>query len=289
MSTDPVPFVPMTRFAPSPTGLLHLGHAFAALRACEAAHGAPILLRIEDLDWGRARAEYDSALREDLAWLGLRWHEPVLRQSTRADAYRVALARLEQAGLVYPCFCSRRDIVQEIARAAEAPQGPDGPLYPGTCRSLSPQQRDRRLSRGEKFALRLDAAKAAAASAGLTFTETGAGPGGEHGEIRVEPTRLGDVVLSRDELPAAYHLAVVVDDAFQGVTLVTRGNDLFGATHVQRLLQSVLGLPAPRYAHHRLILDTDGRKLSKREHATTLRSLRDAGHSAADIRRGLGV
>lgn len=289
MSTDPVPFVPTTRFAPSPTGLLHLGHAFAALTASEAAHGAPILLRIEDLDRGRARAEYDSALREDLAWLGLRWHEPVLRQSTRADAYRIALARLEQAGLVYPCFCSRRDIVQEIARAAEAPQGPHGPLYPGTCRSLSPQQRDRRLSRGEKFALRLDAAKAADASAGLTFTETGAGPGGEHGEIRVEPTRLGDIVLSRDELPAAYHLAVVVDDAFQGVTLVTRGNDLFGASHVQRVLQSVLGLPAPRYAHHRLILDTDGRKLSKREHATTLRSLREAGHSAADIRRGLGL
>ena len=289
MSTDTVPFVPMTRFAPSPTGLLHLGHAFAALRACEAAHDAPILLRIEDLDRGRARAEYDSALREDLAWLGLRWHEPVLRQSTRADAYRIALARLEQAGLVYPCFCSRRDIVQEIARAAEAPQGPDGPLCPGTCRSLSPQQRDQRLSRGEKFALRLDAAKAAAASAGLTFTETGAGPGGEHGEIQVEPSRLGDVVLASDGLPAAYHLAVVVDDAFQGVTLVTRGNDLFSATHVQRVLQSVLGLPAPRYAHHRLILDTDGRKLSKREHATTLRSLREAGHSSADIRRGLGL
>ena len=262
MSTDPVPFVPVTRFAPSPTGLLHLGHAFAALRACEAAHGVPILLRIEDLDRGRVRAEYDSALREDLAWLGLRWHEPVLRQSTRADAYRAALARLEQAGLVYPCFCSRRDIVQEIARAVEAPQGPDGPLYPGTCRSLSPQQRDRRLSRG---------------------------PGGEQGEIRVEPTRLGDVVLSRDGLSAAYHLAVVVDDAFQEVTLVTRGNDLFGATHVQRLLQSVLGLPAPRYAHHRLILDSDGRKLSKREGATTLRSLRDAGRSASDIRASLEV
>jgi glutamyl-Q tRNA(Asp) synthetase len=289
MSTDPVAFVPITRFAPSPTGLLHLGHAFAALIASEAAHGAPILLRIEDLDRGRVRAEYDHALREDLAWLGLRWHEPVLRQSTRAYAYRAALARLEQAGLVYPCFCSRRDIVQEIARAAEAPHGPDGPLYPGTCRSLSPSQRDRRLARGESFALRLDAVKAAAASGALTFTEIGAGPGGEHGEIGVEPTRLGDVVLSRDELPAAYHLAVVVDDAFQGVTLVTRGNDLFGATHVQRLLQSVLGLPAPHYAHHRLILDSDGRKLSKRDGATTLRSLRDTGRSASDIRASLEI
>src|ERR1700722_6863539 len=138
MTTDPVAFVPITRFAPSPTGLLQLGHAFAALIASEAAHGAPILLRIEDLDRGRVRAEYDHALREDLAWLGLRWHEPVLQQSTRADAYRAALARLEQAGLVYPCFCSRRDIVQEIARAAEAQHGPDGPLYPGTWRSLSP-------------------------------------------------------------------------------------------------------------------------------------------------------
>lgn len=289
MSTAPVAFVPITRFAPSPTGLLHLGHAFAALRACEAAQGAPILLRIEDLDRGRARAEYDRALREDLAWLGLRWHEPVLRQSTRADNYRAALARLEQVGLVYPCFCSRRDILQEVARASEAPQGPDGPLYPGSCRSLSPQQRDQRLSRGEKFVLRLDAAKAAAASGALAFTEAGAGPGGEHGEIRVEPTRLGDIVLARDELPAAYHLAVVVDDAFQGVTLVTRGNDLFGATHVQRLLQSVLGLPAPRYAHHRLILGSDGRKLSKRERATTLRSLREAGRNASDIRASLGI
>jgi glutamyl-Q tRNA(Asp) synthetase len=278
-----------TRFAPSPTGLLHLGHAFAAITAHAAAQGGRFLLRIEDLDRGRARPEYDTAIRQDLAWLGLRWEEPVLLQSTRQQAYGGALAALEQSGLLYPCFCSRREIAEEIQRAAEAPRGPQGALYPGTCRTLSAHQRALHLKRGDPFALRLDSAKAAASVAALEFTELGTGPQGESGCIRVEPALLADIVVARKDLPAAYHLAVVLDDAFQGVTLVTRGNDLFAATHVQRLLQAVLGLPRPLYAHHRLILDASGRKLSKRDAATTLRALRETGLSPMEVRRRVGL
>lgn len=278
-----------TRFAPSPTGWLHLGHALAAIAAFDAACGGRFLLRIEDLDRGRARAEYEAAIREDLGWLGLRWQEPVLRQSERSGAYRTALAALQRRGLVYPCFCSRREIAEEIARAAEAPQRAADEVYPGTCRMLSPAQRQMRMERGDVFAVRLDAAKAAAEAGALTFNERGLGPHGERGVIGVNPMLLGDVVLARKDLPAAYHLAVVVDDAFQEVSLVTRGNDLFGATHVQRLLQTLLGLPAPLYAHHRLVLDADGRKLTKREHAVSLRSLRQAGLDPAQIRRRIGA
>jgi glutamyl-Q tRNA(Asp) synthetase len=277
-----------TRFAPSPTGLLHLGHAFAAITAHAAAQGGRFLLRIEDLDRGRARSEYDTAIRQDLAWLGLRWEEPALLQSTRQQAYSGALAALEQSGLLYPCFCSRREIAEEIERAAEAPRGPECALYPGTCRALSPRQRALHLERGDPFALRLDSARAAARVSALDFTELGTGPQGESGCIRVEPALLGDIVVARKDLPAAYHLAVVADDAFQGVTLVTRGNDLFAATHVQRLLQAVLGLPRPLYAHHRLILDASGRKLSKRDDATALRALRETGLDPMEIRRRVG-
>jgi glutamyl-Q tRNA(Asp) synthetase len=265
----------VTRFAPSPTGYLHLGHAFAALTASRA--GARFLLRIEDLDKDRSRDEFVTAIFEDLAWLGLVWEEPVLRQSTRATAYGEALARLKP--FTYPCFCTRKEIAEEIARAAEAPQaqvGPDGPLYPGTCRRLSPAERDARIAAGESFALRLDAAKAAAAAGPLTFIE--------HGHIHpAVPLLFGDVVLARKDLPAAYHLAVVVDDAYQGVTLVTRGEDLLSATHVQRLLQALLKYPAPAYAHHRLILDSHGRKFSKRDQAVTLRSLRAGGVTPAEL------
>ncbi len=278
-----------TRFAPSPTGWLHLGHALAAISAFDAARGGRFLLRIEDLDRGRARHEYEAAILDDLGWLGLRWQEPVLRQSERSDAYRTALAALQRRGLVYPCFCSRREIAAEIARAAGAPHGAAGDVYRGTCRALAPAQRQMRTERGDAFALRLDAAKAAAEAGALTFTERGLGPHGERGVIGVDPMLLGDVVLARRDLPAAYHLAVVVDDAFQGVSLVTRGNDLFGATHVQRLLQSLLGLPAPLYAHHRLVLDAEGRKFSKRDQAVSLRSLRAAGLDPLQIRRRIGV
>ncbi len=279
--------MPTTRFAPSPTGLLHLGHAFAALTAAEAAQDGCFVLRIEDLDPGRARSEYEQAIREDLNWLGLSWNEPVLRQSERGAAYRAALARLAARGVLYPCFCTRTQIAAEVARALEAPQNTDAAVYPGTCRGLAPAERERRIAAGAPHALRLDTARAAAELPRLTFTECGAGPDGQHGVIAVEPTRLGDVVLARKDVPAAYHLAVVVDDAFQDITLVTRGHDLFVATHIQRLLQALLGLPAPRYAHHRLILDAHGHKLSKRDRAISLRRLREHGTSVDEIRRRL--
>jgi glutamyl-Q tRNA(Asp) synthetase len=276
----------VTRFAPSPTGLLHLGHAFAAITAFET--GGRFLLRIEDLDASRCRDEFVTAIFEDLHWLGLRWEEPVLRQSARSEAYRTALGRLDAKGLLYPCFCTRKEIADEVARAGEAPYGPDGPIYPGTCRHLTRQQRDARMQR-EAFVLRLDCAKAAALTGPLAFTELGAGPNGERGTISVDPLLFGDVVLARKDIPAAYHLAVVIDDAFQGVTRVTRGNDLFAATHVQRLLQVLLDLPEPEYAHHRLILDESGKKFSKRDHAVTLKSLRESGVTAAQIRARVGL
>jgi glutamyl-Q tRNA(Asp) synthetase len=262
----------VTRFAPSPTGLLHLGHAFAAITAAES--GEEFLLRIEDLDHGRSREEFVEAIHRDLKWLGLNWNEPVLRQSRRGAAYGTALARLTDMGLTYPCFCTRTEIAAEIARAGEAQHGPDGPLYPGTCRNL-PQ-----AAEGRPHVLRLDAAKAAALAGPLSFIE--------HGKAQaVDALHFGDIVLARKDLPAAYHLAVVMDDAFQGVTLVTRGEDLLPATHVQRLLQALLGLPEPAYAHHRLILDDAGRKFSKRDQAATLASLREAGATPSDIRAKL--
>jgi glutamyl-Q tRNA(Asp) synthetase len=270
----------VTRFAPSPTGLLHLGHAFAAITAEKA--GDRFLLRIEDIDTPRLREEFVDAIYEDLHWLGLRWEEPVLRQSTRAHAYRAALDVLEAKGLFYPCFCTRKEIADEIARASEAPHGPDGPIYPGTCRHLTKAEREERIARGEVYAMRLDAAKAGAVAGPLTFSE--------RGETRVvDPLLFGDVVLARKDIPAAYHLAVVVDDAHQGVTLVTRGEDLLPAVHIQRVLQAVLDLPEPAYAHHRLILDANGKKFSKRDGVVTLRSLRAEGLTPFLIRLRLGL
>jgi glutamyl-Q tRNA(Asp) synthetase len=274
-----------TRFAPSPTGLLHLGHAFAALTAAQAAGGGSFLLRIEDLDPVRSRAEFEIAIEEDLAWLGLSWPKPVLRQSTRLEHYRGAIELLTEQELLYPCFCTRTQIAAEIARAVEAPHYPSVGLYPGTCRMLSSQERAHRIARGQLHVLRLDAAAAAAKVGPLSFTELGSGPGGEAGAIAVDPALLGDVVLTRRDIPAAYHLAVVLDDAFQQVTLVTRGSDLFAATHVQRLLQALLQLPTPRYAHHRLILDAAGSKLSKRDSPSALRDMRRQGCVPDDVRR----
>ena len=281
----------VTRFAPSPTGFLHLGHAFAALtahRAAEADAGR-FLLRIEDIDTTRCRPEYEQAIKDDLIWLGLAFEEPVRRQSEHFSDYATALKTLDERGLLYPCFCTRKEIADEIARAAEAPHGPDGPLYPGTCRRLPPEVREARMAAGDSYALRLDVAKAVATLAGpLTFVEQGAGPAGETEEQIVRPALFGDVVLARKELPASYHLAVVIDDALQGVTLVTRGNDLFHATHVQRLLQASLGFDPPAYAHHRLILDESGKKLSKRDRSVTLESLRQAGATPESIKERLG-
>ncbi len=269
----------VTRFAPSPTGYLHLGHAFAVLTAFRAAHPGGFLLRIEDIDRSRCRPEFEAAIFEDLAWLGLVWPMPVLRQSDRFDAYRAALARLESEGLLYPCFCTRKD----IADAGQAPHGPEGPIYPGTCRHLSLEERAARIASGLPYALRLDMAKAVQRTGALSFEER------SRGTIAADPTAFGDIVLARKDTPASYHLAVVIDDAHQGVTLVTRGEDLFAATHVQRLLQALLDLPTPDYAHHRLILDAEGRKFSKRDNAVTLRSLREAGATPDDIKVRLGL
>jgi len=255
----------VTRFAPSPTGYLHLGHAYAALFAARA--GTRFLLRIEDIDRGRCRAEFEAAIFEDLAWLGLAWETPVLRQSGRGDAYARALAKLDAQGLLYACTCTRKD----IQAAGGAPHGDEGPVYPGTCRGLG-------RVRAGSFALRLDAAKAAARVGALTFEDHGA-------VFAVDPLLLGDVVLARKEMPAAYHLAVVVDDADQGVTLVTRGADLLPSTHVQRLLQALLDLPQPAYAHHKLILDAEGRKFSKRDASATLRDLRARGVTPLELRQ----
>lgn len=278
-----------TRFAPSPTGPLHLGHAFAALTAAAAAGDGRFLLRMDDLDPTRCRREYAYAIEEDLAWLGLSWPTPVLQQSTRASAYQAAIDDLLGKNVLYPCFCTRKQVQAEIVQSAHAPHQADGPIYPGSCRRMTPEQRRARLVRGDAHVLRLDVAKAADMVGSLTFMESGAGPQGQTGIIAVDATVLGDIVVTRRDAPVAYHLAVVVDDAYQGVTLVTRGNDLFVATHVQRLLQRLLGLPEPQYAHHRLILDETGRKLSKRTGSTTLRELRDQGWSPGDIRRRVSI
>ena len=261
-----------TRFAPSPTGWLHLGHAFAALFAAQQSDGGRFLIRLEDIDATRARPEYEEAIFEDLAWLGLSWEKPVRRQSDHFEDYRAALSQLEAKGLLYPCFCTRREIQDEIARAGNAPQGPDGPLYPGTCRHLDATDRQQRLASGAAYALRLDVAKALELlDAPLSFTEL------SRGEMTADPSIFGDVVLARKDTPASYHLAVVVDDALQGITLVTRGEDLLPATHLHRLLQHLLGLPVPRWHHHRLITDETGKRLAKRDDARSLRSLREAG------------
>ena len=278
-----------TRFAPSPTGYLHLGHAFAALTAYDAARaeGGAFVLRVEDIDQARCRPEYEAAIFEDLTWLGLEWEEPVRRQSEHFDEYAAALARLDQIGVLYPCFCTRKEIAEEIARAVDAPHGPEGPLYPGTCRALAPEERAARM-KTQAYALRLDIAKAAGhVGCPVHFDERGRGPSGERGLRHAQPHLLGDIVLARKELPASYHLAVAVDDALQGIELVTRGEDLFHATHIQRLLQELLDLRAPVYAHHRLIVDEAGKKFSKRNEAVTLRALRATGATPADIRKRL--
>lgn len=278
------------RFAPSPNGWLHLGHALSALINAERARarGGQLLLRIEDVDAARCRPEYEAALVEDLAWLGVGFDGPIRRQSMHLDDYREALARLEVLGLVYASFESRTEIARLVAaRGASWPRDPDGvPLYPAAPQQPSALERRSRMERGEPYALRLDMARALARTGPLTWVEEG--PAGEAGVIAADPARWGDVVLARKEVPTSYHLSVVVDDALQGVTDVVRGEDLFQATSLHRLLQQLLDLPAPRYYHHRLIRDAEGRKLSKSTGATALRALRRAGHGPADIRRMVG-
>jgi glutamyl-Q tRNA(Asp) synthetase len=290
----------VTRFAPSPTGYLHLGHAFSALFAWRRAResGGRFLLRLEDIDPARCRPQFADAILEDLAWLGLDWDGEVRVQSEHLSEYRTVLDALRARGLLYPCFCSRAD----IQLSATAPQTPDGaPLYPGTCRGLSEDQSSARIAAGERFALRLNMQRALASNtplpqAGevgerrepgegaakcpvpLTFEEAG------EGTIPCHPEQFGDVVLARKDTPASYHLCVTHDDAVQGVTLVTRGADLKPATHLHRLLQSLMGWPVPAYAHHELLTDATGRRLAKRDRAATLRDLRARGHSPAEVR-----
>ena len=286
---------PVFRFAPSPNGHLHLGHALSALVNFEMARaaGGRLLLRIEDIDETRCRPEYEDAIYEDLAWLGITWEAPVRRQSQHFDAYRGALEKLEAQGLVYPSFESRAEIARLVAereRHGHWPRDPDGaPLYPGTGHRLAPGERAQRIAAGDPYALRLDMDAAIARAGALNWVEIGAARDEEHETLMARPEVWGDVVLARKDIPTSYHLAVVLDDALQGVTHVVRGEDLQAATSVHRLLQQLLGLPAPHYHHHRLILDEAGQKLSKSTRATALRELRAQGMTPGDVRRAIGM
>jgi glutamyl-Q tRNA(Asp) synthetase len=285
---------PVFRFAPSPNGYLHLGHAYSALLNFDAARrsGGRLLLRIEDIDPARCRPEFEAAVYQDLGWLGISWETPVRRQSEHLADYRAALEKLTAMGLIYPAFESRAEITRLVAqREAQAPwpRDPDGtPLYPGVAKSLSPDQRAYLRDSGVPYALRLDMAAARALAPGLGWIEHGEGPEGETGAVAARPEAWGDVILARKETPTSYHLSVVIDDALQGVTEVVRGADLFWSTSVHRLLQQLLGLPRPTYRHHRLVLDGEGRKLSKSTAATGIRELRAGGATPADIRRLVG-
>ncbi|MES2034767.1 MAG: tRNA glutamyl-Q(34) synthetase GluQRS [Pseudomonadota bacterium] len=277
----------VTRFAPSPTGHLHRGHAFSALSAAEVARrgGGKLILRLEDIDATRCKPEYEESILEDLAWLGLKWEQPVRRQSEHMDDYERALERLRGKGLVYRCFRTRKDI-------AEAQSAPHGPVEAFRGGPIHPNEEDRWLSEDKPFAWRLslEAAKEALGPRihTLFFREEGEGPKGERGKLKAKLELIGDVVLARKDVGVAYHLAVVVDDALQGVTHVVRGNDLFEATHTQRLLQALLNLPTPAYRHHRLLLDAEGRRFAKRDKAQTLREIRASGVTPEQLRAELG-
>jgi len=287
---------PVFRFAPSPNGYLHLGHALSALLNAQMARaaGGRLLLRIEDIDQSRCRPEFEAALYEDLEWLGIAWERPVRRQS---DDYRAALAKLAQRRLTFPSFESRSEIARMVGDRdvrERWPRDPDGvPIYPGAARQMKPVERAERIAGGEPYAIRLDMEKAVewAGEGGtpLSWRETGSGPHGETDTIAAQPEAWGDVIVGRKEMPTSYHLAVAIDDALLGVTHVVRGHDLFWSTSVHRLLQVLLDLPAPVYHHHRLILDADGRKLSKSTQATGLRELRAQGATARDIRGMVGL
>lgn len=286
---------PVFRFAPSPNGYLHLGHAYSALLNFDLARraGGRFLLRIEDIDATRCRPEFEAAIYEDLAWLGIAWETPARRQSEHFADYRKAVDRLWAAGLVYPSFESRAEIarlVSERETNTPWPRDPDGaPLYPGAAQSLSAAERDRLTREGVPYALRLDMAAAMAQVGDLAWHELGEGPGGETGIVTARSEAWGDVILARKETPTSYHLSVVIDDALQGVTDVVRGRDLFWSTSVHRLLQHMLGFEQPLYRHHRLIEDISGHKLSKSTQATALRELRAQGATPATIRESVGL
>ena len=270
--------MPVTRFAPSPTGFLHIGHALSALFARDqAGPDGRFLLRLEDIDRARCRAEFAAAIEEDLAWLGLDWPRPVRVQSEHFADYAGVLDGLRARGLVYPCFCTRSAAAAEAAGAVAAPHG-IGPLYSGTCRQLSAAERADKIAAGVPHALRLDIARALSETGPLTWRDL------DRGMIAATPEHLGDVVLARKDCPTSYHLSVTWDDALQGVELVTRGEDLFEATHIHRLLQALLALPVPAWRHHRLLLDAHGKRFAKRDRAPTLRAMREAGRTPAEVR-----
>ena len=281
ISPDAPPAPIVTRFAPSPTGLLHLGHAYSAMLAHDHARASGpsgrFLLRIEDIDPGRTRESHVAGVMADLRWLGLDWDGAVIRQSERLPLYAAALDRLRAQGLLYPCFCTRRDIAQEIAASAAAPHGPDGAIYPGTCRRLPPTERAARIEAGEPHAWRIDMAAACAATGPLDWHDAQAGT------VVAAPEQQGDVVLARKDAPVSYHLAVTIDDAAQGITDIVRGADLFAATHVHRLLQALLDLAVPRYHHHALLTDASGKRLAKRDGAPALADLRARGADPAAL------
>lgn len=273
----------VTRFAPSPTGFLHLGHAYSALFAGSlAGEAGRFLLRIEDIDRGRCRPEYEAAIYQDLEWLGLGWEAGVRRQSEHMDDYARGLEILDGTELLYPCFCTRAAIRAEIERSGAAPHGPDGPVYPGICRGLPRAETQERIAAGEAHALRLDMTRAAARAGPLAWHDR------DRGKIEARPEIFGDVVLARKDTPTSYHLAVTVDDHIQGITLVTRGEDLLPATHVHRLLQALLGMGTPDYRHHRLLTDDTGQRLAKRHDSLSIRSLRERGHTSEEVRAMAG-
>ncbi|MBL8065869.1 MAG: tRNA glutamyl-Q(34) synthetase GluQRS [Chthonomonadaceae bacterium] len=264
----------INRFAPSPTGALHLGHVWAAKFARDS--GEKMLLRIEDIDKSRSQKEFVDQILEDLTWLGIQWDGPVINQSERTELYASGLEKLAQLELVYPCFCSRKDVAEEAARSTNAPQGPDGPIYSGKCRSRPREEADALIEAGQPYVVRLDWAKAAKLVGPLKFTDNGF-------SHMVEPGLFGDFVVARRDAPASYHLCVVIDDADQGVNLVTRGRDLLPSCHPQRLLQASLGLKQPVYKHHALVVDADGKRLAKRDKAQAVRTYREMGLSPEDL------
>lgn len=269
----------ITRFAPSPTGYLHLGHAASALFAArKAGDKGRFLLRIEDIDQTRARPEYIEAIYQDLAWLGLSWETPVRIQSAHFNDYQAVLDRLTDRDLLYPCFCTRKEIQAEIARIGNAPHGPDGALYPGTCRHLSVSERADRIAAGDSYALRLDMGRAIKQVGKRLYWHDRAA-----GRQVATPEIFGDVVLARKDTPTSYHVSVTLDDHLQGISLVTRGEDLFFSSHLHRLLQELLGYDVPEYHHHKLLAGPDGKRFAKRDKSETLRSMRERGISVADI------
>jgi glutamyl-Q tRNA(Asp) synthetase len=262
----------VTRFAPSPTGRLHIGHAYSALFAYHEAvkNDGRFIMRIEDIDQGRCREEFIEGFYEDLDWLGIKWEKPVRRQSEHFDDYKKALEKLNEKELLYPCFCTRKEIHEEIARAGSAPHGPEGVLYPGTCRDLSTAVRNERIASGQPYALRLNMNKALASISGpLAWFDL------DKGEQVATPEILGDVVLARKDVPASYHLCVTLDDHLQGITTVTRGEDLFYASHLHRLIQELLELDVPLWHHHKLLLDEEGKRFAKRNKSVTIQHLRE--------------